>query len=665
MSEGVSTRLGDLAALQRPELTRPATVLMVGNVGVGKSALFERLIGGTGRPRVGPDGARGLREGGLTGPRSGTSVLVDSPGTTQLFSDGPGGEATRALLVSGEVDTLLFVADAKNPRRSLSLFLQLAELRLPTVLVLNMSDEAERAGVSYDIEALTLLLDVELCSTVAVGSVDTAEIAGLLSRARTPSAEVQYPRAVERAAAEIAALLEGAGVPARALALMLLAGSPVLDRLLDGMVDPRRSARARGIASRFRDGQRAPVDLAIAESASRASERILRRATQDVPPQRTWSQRLGHYAAHPVWGVPIALLVLVVGYLWVGELGAGIAVDTLNHKLFGGVILPAFDRLLVAPFPALARDALLDEDFGLLPTGLFLAIGIVLPVLLFFYTFFGVLEESGYLARLSLLLDRSLRFLGLNGRGVLPLVFGMSCVTMAILSTRVLESRKERVIATFLLLLSFPCAPLLAVMMVVLAQLSWTAAATILGLLLVQTVAAGALVNRMMKGRLPDFVLELPPLRFPRPRLVLERAARQTLGFLKEALPLFMLAAVLLFALDRLGALGVLQSASKPVVNDLLGLPDDAVQVFIKTMIRRENGAAELAVVQGGFDSLQLVVTLFVMTVLVPCVNTTIVLVKEHGLKLAALMLTAVCAYAVLAGAGLSWICRLSGVTFG
>jgi ferrous iron transport protein B len=247
---------------------------------------------------------------------------------------------------------------------------------------------------------------------------------------------------------------------------------------------------------------------------------------------------------------------------------------------------------------------------------------------------------------------------------VLPLVFGASCVTMAILTTRVLKTRKERIIASFLLLLSFPCAPLLAVMLVILSGLSWTAAATVFGLLAVQTVAAGMAVNSMMSKHMPDFVLELPPLRVPRPRLILIRALRSSLGFLREALPIFLVAALLLFALDRLGALAAVERVSEPVVSGLLGLPGEAIQVFIKTIIRRENGAAELTVVQGGFDSVQLVVTLFVMTVLVPCVNTTIVLIKEHGLKLGAAMLAFVCVYAIAAGAGLSWVCRALDISF-
>lgn len=643
------------------------TVVLVGNVGVGKTAVFEHLSAGKVRSRGSGGTADELTQAILSTSNRrlpAAPMLVDTPGIPMLFARGDAGAAVQDLLISDDADTLLFVADAKNPRRSLMLFLQLTELQLPMVFVLNMVDEARQQGLEYDIAGLSRALSVELCETVAARGNSRDRLVRSLSSARVPAAVVRYPEAIENILTELASTLEGTGVPPRALALMLLAGNPLADRVLEQRFDPRVDREARRIVQRAQEQNRTPLDTVIMEAIANEATAILDRVTRETERNEGWSKRLGRYVSHPLWGIPFALLALMVGYFWVGVLGAGIAVDGLDQSLFRGILLPACERALEGFAPPLVRDALLDENFGLLPTGLFLAIGIVLPVLFFFYTYFGALEDSGYLPRLSVLMDRFLRMLGLNGKGVLPLVFGVSCVTMAILTTRVLKTRKERVIASFLLLLSFPCAPLLAVMLVILSQLSWTAAATIFGLLTVQTVAAGMLVNSMMSKHLPDFILELPPLRVPRPRLILTRALRSSLGFLKEALPIFLLAALLLFVLDRLGALVVVERFSKPVVNDFLGLPDEAIQVFIKTIIRRENGAAELAVVRGGFDSVQLVVTLFVMTVLVPCVNTTIVLIKEHGLKLGAAMLAFVCAYAIAVGAGLSWVCRALGVTF-
>ena len=664
-------------------------VVLIGNPGVGKTSVFEQLSDERARPRKDSGGKlleaplstgsggkaasllRKLRARGGNGETTESvcstaarAMIVDTPGIGLLFVKGESEEAARDLLVGGGADAVLFVADAKNPRRSLTLFLQLAEFGLPTAFVLNMIDEASSLGLEYDTAGLASALDVELIETVAADGESMERLIPLLSRVRVPTSDVQYPAAIAGAIDELAALLEGPGVPPRGLALLLLAGNHAAEGVLAERFAESVVLATQRIVRQAEGAHKMPLDVVINEVNSSQAEAIIERVTRARSAGHRWSNRLGRYASHPIWGIPFALLVLVVGYLWVGVLGAGVVVDGLDRGLFKGILLPAFERALDGIAPVLIRDALLDQNFGLLPTGLFLAIGIVLPVLFFFYVYFGVLEDSGYLPRLSVLMDRFLRLLGLNGKGVLPMVFGLSCVTMAILTTRVLKTRKERVIATFLLLLSFPCAPLLAVMLLILSSLSWKASAVIFGLLAVQTLVAGMLANTIMSKHMPDFIIELPPMRLPRPRLVLARALRQSFGFLKDALPIFLVAALFLFALDRIGTLDVVEQFSQPVVRDLLGLPDQAIQVFIKTIIRRENGAAELTVVARDFDPLQLVVTLFVMVVLVPCVNTTIVLIKEQGIKIGLAMLSFVCVYAIIVGAGLGWICRAFGVDF-
>ena len=424
------------------------------------------------------------------------------------------------------------------------------------------------------------------------------------------------------------------------------------------------AGEVRTIVERARAELRTPLEQVIAEVFYEAAEQLVGETVRLAAAGPAVLNRFGRWAEHPALGLPIALVVLAAAYLWIGELGATWAVDLIDRRLFQELLIPAVDRgLECVPWP-LVRDAFIDPDFGLIPTGLFLALGIVLPVLFFFYFFFAVLEDSGYLPRISVLLDRLLRLMGLNGKGVLPLVLGLSCVTMAIITTRMLETRKQRVIASFLLLLGFPCAPLLAVMLIVLQPLHWSAAVTLFGFLIVQLVLAGMIANRLVPGRMPEFILELAPMRLPRLGVVLVRTGRRTYLFLREALPVFLLASLVLFVLDRLGGLAAIEEASRPLVDGLLGLPDQAVQVFIKTFIRRENGAAELNLVRHNFDSVQVVVTLLVMTLLTPCVNSAIVLFKELGFRTALLMLVLVMIYAVIAGGAMNLVLRGLGVDF-
>jgi ferrous iron transport protein B len=359
----------------------------------------------------------------------------------------------------------------------------------------------------------------------------------------------------------------------------------------------------------------------------------------------------------------IGLGVLVLAYYWVGVFGATFVVDNLSARLFEGILIPWFDGIVSYIPSAFVRDAIMDPDFGLLPTGIFLAIGIVLPVLFCFYVLQALLEESGYLPRLAVLFNRLFNRIGLNGRGLIPLVLGFSCIAMAVITTRMLPTRKERNILG-LLVAGIPCAPLLAVMFVILDSMSWTAAAVIFGLVAVRIAVAGYVAARVLPGRLPELILEIPKMRIPRLHVLWAKTWRRTWQFMREALPVFLVASFVIFLFDRVGGLAAVENLARPFVHNVLGLPDQAVQVFIKTAIRRENGATELEHLRGQFDNVQLVVTMLVMTFVMPCINATIVIVKEYGFKACLAILGTTVASALAVGALVNLICRSLGITF-
>ena len=352
-------------------------------------------------------------------------------------------------------------------------------------------------------------------------------------------------------------------------------------------------------------------------------------------------------------------------YLFVGNFGAIYLVDLLNNRIFVGILTPLFETM-VQPIPSVfVRAALVDPDFGVLTTGLFLAFGIVMPVMLCFYVFFGILEESGYLPRFSVLLHRLMRRMGLTGKGVIPLTMGFSCVTMALLTTRMLDTRKERLIASLILTLVLPCAPLIAVMLIILTRMPWFASVFVFAFLLLQAIIVGVLADKLIPGGHAELMLELPPMREPRLRSLLVTSWQRTWAFMKEAVPFFLLAAFVVFVFDWVGGLRLLEDATRPLMGSLLGLPDSAVRVLMKTIIRREAGAVELHHLRASFSNLQLVVALLTMTLLIPCVNTVVVLFKERGVRAAAAIVTGGFVYALLAGAAVNHVCRALGISFG
>ncbi|MEJ2721598.1 MAG: nucleoside recognition domain-containing protein, partial [bacterium] len=198
-----------------------------------------------------------------------------------------------------------------------------------------------------------------------------------------------------------------------------------------------------------------------------------------------------------------------------GVFGAGTLVNILENRLFGGIIVPAFTSFLDRFVPvAFIRDLLVGE-YGLVSMGITYSVAIVLPIVATFFLTFGVLEDSGYLPRLSVMADRLMRKMGLNGKAVLPMVLGLGCDTMATLTTRILDSKKERVIATLLLALGIPCSAQLGVIMGMAAGSSVACVFTVFFVVTMQLFIVGALSNRVIRGRTTDFIVELPPIRVP------------------------------------------------------------------------------------------------------------------------------------------------------
>lgn len=590
--------------------------------------------------------------------------LFDTPGSQTLAANGEDEMVARDLLLAGAIDSLLVVADAKNLRRSLAFFIEAATFELPTVLCLNMMDEAETMGIEVDEAALAQELGVAVIPTVAVERLGIRKLSEAVGKAKRPSGRMRLPQGMENAVSRIENLLPQAIGSRRGIAMLLLSADAAAQGMVRSVAAEDVFREIEGVVSALEAVYRTPIKDLLQEIFHDEARKIVERVQVSRAAGPSPLVRFGRLSQHPIAGLFIAALVMVTAYFWVGVFGAQFIVDTLSARVLDGMVLPAAAKLFSHIPSTFVRDAFMDPDFGILPTGVFLALGIVLPILFCFYLLQAILEDSGYLPRLAVLLDRVFRKVGLNGQSLIPLLLGFSCVTMAVITTRILPTKRERVILTLLLILGIPCAPLLAVMLVILSPMAITASIALFGTIAVQIVLAGYLASKVLAGGDPDFILEIPKMRIPRPVIILRKTWRRSFHFMKEALPIFIVASFAVFLFDRLGGLRAVELAARPFVRGVLGLPDEFVQVFIKTAIRRENGATELMHVRERFDNVQMVVTMLVMTFLMPCINATIVIFKERGVRTSLAILGLVSVWAVIVGAIFNLVCRAAGVTF-
>jgi ferrous iron transport protein B len=262
-------------------------------------------------------------------------------------------------------------------------------------------------------------------------------------------------------------------------------------------------------------------------------------------------------------------------------------------------------------------------------------VAIILPVVGSFFLFFSVLEDSGYFPRLALLVDRSFKRIGLSGRAVIPIVLGFACDTMATMVTRTLETKRERVLSTLLLALAIPCSAQLGVILAILSGQPLALGVWALSLL-GTFLLVGWLSAKLLPGEAASFHMELPPMRVPRIGNVVMKTYSRMQWYFLEVLPLFLLASVLLWAMDLTGLIRWVVAGLTPIVG-ALGLPADTATIFLFGFFRRDYGAAGLFDLNqaGVLDVVQLTVAAVTLTLFVPCIAQFLMMVKERGWKTA------------------------------
>jgi ferrous iron transport protein B len=369
-------------------------------------------------------------------------------------------------------------------------------------------------------------------------------------------------------------------------------------------------------------------------------------ATDQSPVMRV---AVGRWASRRRAGGLLLFVVLYVVYRFVGVFAAGTAVDFFEHTVFGTYINPAVSGaadVVVAAVGAWGVAALIAHwlrellvgPYGLITVGVTYAVAIILPIVTAFFLAFSVLEDSGYLPRLAVIANRTFRRMGLNGRAVLPMVLGLGCDTMATLTARIMETRKERVLVTLLLALGVPCSAQLGVMLGVFGALPLWAVAVWAGVVVGVLFVVGSLAARLLPGEPSDLILEIPPIRRPQLRNIAIKTAGRLEWYLKEAVPIFLLGTFVLFVLDASGVLPHIIRACEPAVVGLLSLPPKAAEAFLIGFFRRDYGSAGIYALfeHGGLTPVQATVALIVITLFVPCVANFFIIVKEQGWRTAA-----------------------------
>ncbi len=610
-----------------------AKVALAGNPNVGKSVIFHALTGVYVDVSNYPGTTIEIASAELQQSRSSQAAvyqIIDTPGVYGISSFNDEEKAARDYILNA--DLLINVVSSTSLSRDLFLTKQLADLGKPMLVVLNQYDEALSRKVEIDIQGLSAKLGLDIIPCVAIKEEGIEDIKKVIE-----SLYLQHKSKYQIKT----------GIISRDIDQYL---SPYVDRVL---------SRAEALMIAEGDefiAQENGIELSQDSSKNREEIYKIRRSEVDdlvstCVSRKKFSKRafFGQLLLNPIFGSFFALAVLYLFlYQFLGVFVAGTVVDFLESNVFNAYYEPFVQDLVskLVPIvygnmdnilftnPAAALGTFLAGDYGVLTLTITYLYGLLLPLVFGFYFGLALLEDSGYLPRLAVLCDGVLTKLGMNGRAIIPLILGGGCVTMAVVTTRLLTSKKEKLITMALLGLSIPCSAQLGVIQGLLSNIGGISPWLIWGTtLFVIFGLTGLAMNKLIPGDCGNFISDIPPLRLPRLSNIFNKTFTRSKIFLDEATPAFFVAAAVVAAMQVSGLLGVTIKAFEPLIADLLLLPKEVALSFILGMVRRDFGAFGLLDIE--MTATQLITACLVLTLFVPCIATVAVMIKEKNLKTA------------------------------
>ena len=542
-------------------------ILLAGNPNVGKSAIFSRLTGAKVMISNYPGTTVEFTQGKMKLGDENV-MIIDVPGTYTLEPTCKAEDvACRMLQEDGLV---INVIDATNLERNLHLSLQLLEKGIPVIVALNMWDDTKHKGIYIDVKKLEERLEVPVISTCG---------------------------------------LTGEGI------------KELIERL------PEAKTRSLSVSS---DSQKWERIGRIIEEVQRLTHR-----------HHTLLERLEDLSIKPLTGLPIAFGVIYCAFWIVRFIGENL-IGYIFQPLFTQLWLPLMMKLSVLLIEGtflhhIVIGNLIDgkidfgQSFGILTTGLFLPIAMILPYIFSFYLILGVLEDLGYLPRLAVLADNLMHHLGLHGYAIIPFILGLGCNVPGALATRVLEERREKFIAATLMAIAIPCMAQIAMIVGIVGQRGGKYVAIVFGTLFFLLIIKGLILNKILKGVSPEILVEIPPYRMPQATAVIKKFWMRLSGFLSEALPFVLLGVFFVNILYALKVIDFFTYIFSPILTNLWGLPQEAIGALIVGFLRKDVAVGMLGPLN--LTTKQLVIGSTILAVYFPCIATFVVLIRELGVK--------------------------------
>lgn len=540
-------------------------ILLMGNPNVGKSAVFSRLTGIQVIASNYPGTTVEFTQGNMKIGDE-KAIVIDVPGTYDLNAASKAEKIASEMLKQGDI--VINVIDATNLERNLHLTLHLLERNIPMIIALNIWDDAKHKGINIDVKKLENILGIPVVPTVGI---------------------------------------TGEGIKELVLRI------------------PEAASKKRSKTSEKEKW----IELGnIIEKVQTLEHR-----------HHTFLEILGDASVKPSTGIPIALFMIFITYISIRFIGEGLIVYLLD-PLFERLLRPLLMQLSAILQPSYFIHTILIgklfdnqidfiQSFGLLTTGFYVPIVMVMPYVFSFYLILGFLEDFGYLPRLAVLLDSLMHRMGLHGWAIIPALLGFGCNVSGIMATRVLEDRREKLIASTLISIGVPCAALQAMIFGLLGERGGRYVGIVYLTLFLVWIILGWILNKLLKGKSLELILEVPPYRLPNINALGKKLWMRMVIFLKEAEPLVLIGVFVINILYFFKVFDFLADITAPLFIHVFGLPKESAVALVIGFLRKDVAIGLLGTLD--LTSKQLTVAATVLSMFFPCIATFIVLIKELG----------------------------------
>jgi ferrous iron transport protein B len=608
------------------------TIALAGNANVGKSVIFNELTGSNQIIGNWPGKTVEMAEGKLLFEGQNINV-IDLPGIYSFYTYSMEELVSREYIAFEQPDVVINVIDAAVLERNLFFTIQLLEIETPMVICVNQMDIAKQKGIIIDIEKLEAALGVPVVSTVAIRGEGLHELMEkAVQIADKPSNKPKppsYGAEVEDKITKLTGFLKIQNLnlkyPLRWVSIKLLENDPEIRKLVESQ-SKEAVVHADHLAQEIEKIHQEPSFAVIASERYFLANQISRGAQFHQKIKTTFSEKLDKLLTHHIWGYVISALVVGGLLLWtfaIGDFLSGILSDAFS---FFQPVDPQIDGSLVS--------ILWNGAFGGIVAGVTLIIPFVIP----FYLMLSMIENSGILTRVAFMMDSAMHKIGLHGKALIPMILGYGCNVPAIESTRILENRRERLLAAFAITFA-PCSARTIVIMGLVAiyvNIWWALALYAIDILVM--IVVGRIALQIVPGETSGLIMEMHSFKIPSLKVALKQTWKRTKSLIYLVFPVYIIASAIIQLLYALGFLTPIANLLAPITVLWLGLPVFAGVVLIFGAVRKEYTLLMLVALFGTnlaavLTPVQFIILALVSMLFIPCLSTITILWRDFGWK--------------------------------